>query len=81
GFASGQSASIDVGAHPAHVIADAQGKRAFVSNSEDNTISVIDLDTGTAIGAASTGDYPHGLRMSPDGKSIYVANVKDGTVS
>ncbi|TIX85558.1 MAG: hypothetical protein E5V24_16950, partial [Mesorhizobium sp.] len=42
---------------------------------------VIDLDTGTAIGAASTGDYPHGLRMSPDGKSIYVANVKDGTVS
>ncbi|RWD36467.1 cytochrome D1 domain-containing protein [Mesorhizobium sp.] len=81
GFASGQAASIDVGAHPAHVIADAQGKRAFVSNSEDNTISVIDLDTGTAIGAASTGDYPHGLRMSPDGKSIYVANVKDGTVS
>ena len=78
---SGPIASIEVGAHPAHVIADKEGKRAFVSNSEDNTISVIDLDKGDTIALAETGDYPHGLRMSPDGKTIYVANVKDDSVS
>ncbi|WP_087004730.1 YncE family protein [Rhizobium sullae] len=80
-LASGPVTSIEVGAHPAHVIADAQGKRAFVSNAEENTVSVVDLDTGKTLGTAGTGDYPHGLRISPDGKSIYVANVKDGTVS
>lgn len=80
-ISSGPNASIAVGAHPAHVIADAQGNRAYVSNSEDDTVSVIDLAKGEVVATVSTGDYPHGLRMSPDGASIYVANVQDGTVS
>jgi YVTN family beta-propeller protein len=80
-MALGAKISIAVGGHPAHVIADAEGRRAYVSNSADDTLSVIDLQTGKVIATASTGDYPHGLRMSPDGRSIYVANVQDGTVS
>ena len=78
---SGPKTSITVGGHPAHVIADADGRRAYVTNSEDDTMSVIDLDKGKVIATVATGDYPHGLRMSPEGKSIYVANVEDGTVS
>lgn len=78
---SGPKASIAVGGHPAHVIADAEGGLAYVTNSEDDTVSVIDLEQGKTVAAVATGDYPHGLRMSPDGKSIYVANVEDGTVS
>ncbi len=27
------------------------------------------------------GQFPHGLRFSPDGKEVYVANLKGGTVS
>jgi YVTN family beta-propeller protein len=27
------------------------------------------------------GAYPHGLRLSPDGRELYVANVLDGSVS
>lgn len=80
-FSSGSNASIAAGSHPAHVITDAEGRLAYVSNSEDDTVSVIDLGSGKAVAAVSTGDYPHGLRMSPDGKSVYVANVGDGTVS
>jgi YVTN family beta-propeller protein len=80
-IASAQTVSIDVGTHPAHVIADAEGNRAYVSNSEDDTLSVVDLQKGEAVATIATGDYPHGLRMSPDDKSIYVANVEDGTVS
>lgn len=80
-LASGPIASIPAGAHPAHVIADPDGKRAFVTDSEHNIVSVINLENGAAIATVPTGDYPHGLRMGPDGKFIYVANVKDGTVS
>ncbi|WP_338283843.1 YVTN family beta-propeller repeat protein [Sinorhizobium sp. KGO-5] len=80
-FTSAAKTSIRVGAHPAHVIADTEGSRAYVTNSEDDTVSVIDLRKGEVIAKIGTGDYPHGLRMSPDGKSIYVANVEDGTVS
>lgn len=80
-FATGAVATIAVGSHPAHVIADPSGRRAFVTNSGDNTVSVIDLAGRKAIAKIKTGNYPHGLRMSPDGKTIYVANVEDGTVS
>jgi len=74
-------AVIDVGSHPAHVVADPAGERAFVTNAEDDTITVVDLRTRKAISTIETGDYPHGLRISPDGKSIFVANVEGGTVS
>jgi len=80
-FLSSPKASITVGGHPAHVIADADGRRAYVTNSEDDTMSVIDLAKSTVVTTVATGGYPHGLRMSPDGKSIYVANVEDGSVS
>jgi len=80
-LAGGPAVEIVVGAHPAHVIADQTGERAFITNSGDDTVSVVDLRTRTVIGAIGTGRYPHGLRMSPDGREIYVANVEDGTVS
>ena len=73
--------SVDIGAHPAHVIVDPQGTRAFATNSSDSTVSVIDLATASVIKSISTGGYPHGLRMSPDGSIVCIANVKDGSVS
>ncbi|MFH1341715.1 MAG: cytochrome D1 domain-containing protein [Pseudomonadota bacterium] len=78
---SGKAISVDIGAHPAHVVADREGARAFATNSGDNTVSVIDLATASVIKSISTGDYPHGLRMSPDGTIVCIANVNDGSVS
>lgn len=75
------TADLAVGAHPAHVIADQSGSRAFVTNAGDNTVSVVDLAAGKLIATIAVGSYPHGLRMSPDGREIYVANVQDGTIS
>jgi YVTN family beta-propeller protein len=72
---------IIVGAHPAHVVADESGERAFVTNAGDNTVSVVNLAAKKVIATIGTGRYPHGLRMSPDGREVYVANVEDGTVS
>jgi YVTN family beta-propeller protein len=80
-LASGVVDEIVVGAHPAHVIVDQSGERAFVTNAGDNTVSVVNLAAKKLIATIGTGRYPHGLRMSPDGREVYVANVADGTLS
>ncbi len=74
-------ATLPAGKHPAHVVTDQAGQRAFVTSSEENAITVIDLIRRTVIGKIVTGASPHGLRPSPDGLELYVANVGDGTVS
>ncbi|QEU06527.1 DUF305 domain-containing protein (plasmid) [Paracoccus yeei] len=72
--------TVEIGAHPAHVVADRNG-RAFASVSGSNEIAVVDLAQGAVLGRIGTGAYPHGLRLSPDGAELYVANVEDGSVS
>ena len=73
-------ATVEVGAHPAHVVADRKG-RAFVSLSGDNVVAVVDLASLKVIDRIETGTAPHGLRLSPEGTELYVANVDDGSVS
>lgn len=77
----GPAASIPVGSHPAHVVVDRTGRRAFVTNAGDNAVAVVDLARKVVLGTIPTGRYPHGLRISPNGGELYVANVEDGTVS
>lgn len=72
---------IEVGAYPAHVVADAEGRRAFVTNGGNGNVTVVDLALNTVIATIETGAGPHGQRISPDGKELYVANVTDGSVS
>ena len=77
---SAPKATVAVGSHPAHVVADRQG-RAYVSLAGGDEIAVVDLARAEVIGRIATGDYPHGLRLSPDETQLYVANVEDGSVS
>ena len=72
---------IEVGRSPAHVIADPQGKLAYVTNGADDTVSVVDIAQSKVVREIEVGDSPHGMRMSPDGREIYVANTGDGSVS
>lgn len=78
---AGPIASIPVGDHPAHVVVDAQGNRAFVTNAGDNAVAVVDLAANKVLQTVETGRYPHGLRLSPDGTEAYVATVEEGAVS
>jgi YVTN family beta-propeller protein len=80
-ISSGTLAAIPVGEHPAHVVTDQAGKRAFVTLAEGNAVAVVNLADQKVMTTIATGQYPHGLRGGPDGSSIYVANVKDGSVS
>ena len=73
-------ANIDVGLHPAHVVINSNSQLAFVTNSEDNNVSLIDLEKKKVMGKIKTGQFPHGLRISPNGSEIYVANVNDNSV-
>jgi YVTN family beta-propeller protein len=75
------AALVVVGRAPAHVIVDARGERAYVSNAEDDTVSVVDAARGSVVGSIPTAASPHGLRMSPDGREIYVASTKGNAVS
>ena len=75
------AADIEIGRHPAHVIIDALGKRAYATNSEDNNVLVIDVAQKKVVGEIKTGKFPHGLRMSPNGRDLYVASVDDNSVS
>ncbi|KGJ01517.1 hypothetical protein IC63_16960 [Paracoccus sphaerophysae] len=72
--------TVEVGAHPAHVVADTQG-RAYASLSGADEVAVVDLANASVVERIQTGAYPHGLRLSPDGTELYVANVEDGSVS
>ncbi|HQU90801.1 MAG TPA: beta-propeller fold lactonase family protein [Pyrinomonadaceae bacterium] len=72
---------VEVGRSPAHVIADPQGKLAYVTNGADDTVSVVDVAQRKVVREIEVGDSPHGMRMRPDGSEIYVANTGDGSVS
>ena len=74
-------AEIPAGRHPGHVVADAAGERAFITDSEADALLVVDVAQRRVASSVLVGDYPHGLRLSPDGREAWIANVKDGTVS
>lgn len=80
-LSSGNRPGIEVGRHLAHVAVDREGKLAYVTDSRDNAVKVVNVADRKIIGEIATGALPHGLRMSPDEREIYTANVKDGTVS
>jgi PQQ-dependent dehydrogenase (methanol/ethanol family)/PQQ-dependent catabolism-associated beta-propeller protein len=46
---------------------------AFVSNEDSGDISVIDLHTASVVDTIAVGKRPRGMRLSPDGKKLYVA--------
>ena len=54
---------------------------AYISNSGDGTLSVIDTATNTVVATVPVGSAPAGGRFSPTGTRFYVANSGDNTVS
>jgi len=54
------------GAYPA-------GELIFVTNERDGTVSVIDGTTHRVVDTITTGGRPRGIRISSDGKRVYVA--------
>src|SRR5215469_13035436 len=51
----------------------AHAERAYISNEDDGTVSVIDAARSVAIATVAVGKRPRGLALSADGKLLYVA--------
>jgi YVTN family beta-propeller protein len=51
----------------------AAGPKAYVGNFKDGTVSVIDTATGAVTGTVPVAAGPHGMTVTPDGKTVYVS--------
>ena len=51
----------------------AQAGRAYVSNEDGESVSVVDTDTAEVVATVNVGKRPRGLKLSHDGKHLYVA--------
>lgn len=47
---------------------------------KDNNLSVVDMTQRKVVATIKTGASPHGLRFSPNGREIYVANTGGNSV-
>ncbi|HKF98246.1 MAG TPA: hypothetical protein VKB20_08320, partial [Steroidobacteraceae bacterium] len=51
----------------------AQGARAYVSNEDDGTVTVVDTQRLAALATLQVGKRPRGVALSHDGTRLYVA--------
>jgi YVTN family beta-propeller protein len=69
-----------IGQAPHIVKLDHQREWAYVSNTDTGTLSAIKLSSGEVISMPS-GERPQGQAMSPDGRTIFVANSGGNSIS
>src|SRR5688572_15404528 len=54
---------------------------AYIPNSGNDTVSVIDTATNTVVATVAVGDRPMAVAVLPDGSRAYIANSEADTVS
>ncbi|MCK5828655.1 YncE family protein, partial [Candidatus Bipolaricaulota bacterium] len=66
---------LPVGGHPHEVAITSDGCTAYVSNAVGNSLSIIDTAVMEETGRIEHADFqfPHDLKISPDGQKLYVA--------
>ena len=57
------------------------GTYAYITNSGDNTVSVIDTAINTVTATVPVEEQPKGVAVSPDGARVYITNYGSNTVS
>ena len=77
------------GEHPCEMALVKNGKELFVANANENTVTVLDTQTGrpletlwaTLFPQSPPGATPNSLALSPDGLTLYVANANIDAVA
>ena len=75
------TAAVPVGKHPNGVAVDPGTHTVYVTNFDDNTVSVIDASTRTVTATVPVGKKPGGVAVDPGTHTVYVTNFDDNTVS
>lgn len=73
--------AIPVGSSPVAVAVDPSLNTAVVTNSGSNTVSLIDLGTGTITNTLSVGENPQAVAMIPRLSTAVVADTNDNTAA
>ena len=81
--------SIKVGNHPNELLLNKKGTYLFVANANDNSVSVISTKSRKTVEVFSTALYPtkltgsttNGLALSPDEKTLYIANADNNCLA
>ncbi len=63
------------------ILIDQTCEHVFVTNTSNNQVEVLSLQSGMLEAAIAVGSAPAGLAMTPDGGTLYVANSGDTTIS
>ena len=80
---------ISIGDNPNDICITNNGKYLFVANSNDNSVSVIDVPSKKVIETLTSSLYPNapegsttnGLALSPDEKTLYIANADNNCLA
>ena len=75
--------------HPNEVIQTKNGRYLFVANANDNSVSVVDVRRWQVLETINTALYPtrltgsttNGLALSPDEKTLYIANADNNCLA
>lgn len=57
------------------------GPKAYIGNFADSTVSAVDTETGKVIATIPVAAGPHGMAISPDGRTVYVSGDGSSSVS
>src|SRR5579864_4322956 len=72
---------IDVGRAPRGAALASKGDRIYVTNSWDDTVSVIDTQTLQVVQTLPTGAEPTGVVVDREGRTLYTANRLSNDIS
>ncbi len=83
------SQKINVGDNPNDICSTENGRYLYVANSNDNSVSVIDVPSKKVIETLTSSLYPNapqgsttnGLALSPDEKTLYIANADNNCLT
>ncbi|TAH12356.1 MAG: hypothetical protein EAZ12_02495 [Sphingobacteriia bacterium] len=80
---------IPVGDNPNEILVTKKGKTVYVANSNDNTVSVVDVASQKVVETLNAALYPdapngsttNGLALSADEKTLYIANADNNCLA